>query len=88
MSSGEQMDADAINEALLELVDAIDAHASRRAQLERFVAAALSVIPANVSPEDAARLAWTRALAALRWADDHAEEVAAAARPTTDPIGS
>lgn len=81
------MDCTDLQDPLFQIADAIgfvagaiDGLASRRATLERYVAAGLAASPLNVPPEDAARLAWTRSLAALRWADDHAAEVEAAAR--------
>ncbi len=75
-----------LQDALFQIADAInDIGGDRRATLERFVAAGLAAAPLKVAPEDAARLAWTRALAALRWADDHAAEVEAAVRLPAQP---
>jgi hypothetical protein len=69
-----------MEDALYQVADAVLLHASRRSVAERFVAAALGSLGPEVAPEEAARIAWQRALAALRYADEHAAEVETATR--------
>lgn len=68
-----------VETALFEISDSLDYQHGRRAVLERFATAVLSAIPLAVPPEEAASHAWTRALAALRWADNHRAELDKAA---------
>jgi hypothetical protein len=72
--------ADELEEVLVDLEDAVAFLGGRRVALDRYVAAVLGGLGPEVPPEEAARLAWRRALAAMRWAADHAPEVEAAVR--------
>jgi hypothetical protein len=69
-----------VETALFEIADGLDYLGGRRATLERFAIAVLGAVPLAVPPEEAAHHAWTRAIAALAWADEHRAEVDKASR--------
>jgi hypothetical protein len=69
-----------VRDALLEIADNLGHLGSRRAALDHYVAAVLGALGPGVGPQRAASIAWGRAIAAMRWADEHRAEVQAASR--------